>query len=666
MPAEVRIPCFFVPFFVTLAVATRALADALVELLVEYRKGRSIHSMQQMDCTDEDASRHYPQGVIDLIFSDSYLREKIKDTPRHEYTQVVSRERLAAASAAELPTDGAPPPRPDDLERIITNGRWCPFESKFHLSPSPPTAYFIVDKKAMCMRPRCSATDCSALEAGNGGEVPPVISLAPNDEDVEYARRKGNFERTHFKVICPKPFYVRENDDTGLPSHTTLDYLTAAQMLETYGAMLPPIIVCKKSRRKEDGVDGPGDEKRAKKEVSFVGAWMGDENARTFTRVECLPPPLPCPKDAFNVFKGFPAAALPQLYGPNLENGDPPYKAKAWPFLNHIRLMFPDEEVATFVVKWLAWIIQKPATPTQVLLVIQGPQGCGKNWVLERLMKCIIGNSYACMTESPERTLFNLFGECRRNKILVFIDDTNVGEIKMNTEKLMSLVTADTISYEIKCGPTITTVNCANYCIGTNKRHPIKASNEARREFIAHAAATGPLDINNKEENKNYFTDLYKLLDDPTFVRAVYDFLMSVDLIGVYLQKDKPHTSALHDIKGLSADPAYHFLAEKFTTQDDAKGGAHGHNGPALYGDYKEWFDRAGMKIERRLDAIIFYKMLKEIPGAEFKTNKETKNNGNRFQFSYEKLAGFLRQIGVLEEEEPPAPPPQHPVATHE
>ena len=195
-----------------------------------------------MDGSGEDAPP--PKEIMDLIFSDSYLRGKIKETARHEHTQVVGRERHAAAASAAADDaapddDGAPPLPLDDLERINTNGRWCPFGSKFHLPPLPPTAYFILDKKAMCMRPRCSAATCNALEAGDDGEEPPVISLAPTDEDVEYVRRKTDFERTHFKVICPKPFFVRENDDTGLPSHTMLDYLTGAQMLDSYGAMLP-------------------------------------------------------------------------------------------------------------------------------------------------------------------------------------------------------------------------------------------------------------------------------------------------------------------------------------------------------------------------------------------------------------------------------------------
>ena len=85
----------------------------------------------------------------------------------------------------------------------------------------------------------------------------------------------------------------------------------------------------------------------------------------------------------------FPAAAsLPEIYGPNLEDGEPPYEAEARSLRNRIRLMFSDEEVAIFVGRWLAWIIEKPATPTRVLLVIRGPhEGCGINGHLERLMK---------------------------------------------------------------------------------------------------------------------------------------------------------------------------------------------------------------------------------------------------------------------------------------
>jgi len=575
------------------------------------------------------AGDHAALEMKRYLLSDAFLLRQIREAQSTE-TQITQRRKAVPVEA--VPAEYA--------FEIMTTGRRCPFDPKVRHTGMPPTAYFCVDEENMRMFQRCSAPCCKLKRL----DEKLAVALVPDDLDVEWVRRKTEFELTHFKVICPSPFYVRLNSYVDSHGHNPYDVLNSRQLTETYANM--PKVMMKLSTKadvrtkKRKAETSDGDEEEAQP-CDFVEMWLKDENIRTYTRMDFMPPPRLCPPDIFNTFQGYRAQALPEV-----EDGP----AKAEPFRKHLRLMFPDKAVAAYVEKWLAWIIQKPGTPTQVFLIIKGPQGVGKNFILERLMKRIIGHAGFGMTEAPQRALFGEFGELRRNKFFVFIDDTNVGEVKMNTDKLSSLITGETILYEIKAGPTITTSNCTNFCLGTNKMFPIKASDEARREFVAQATATGPLDVRDKEASKAYFAHLHALLDDPQFIRAVYDHLMSIPLDGVCLQKDKPETPALHGIKALSADAVYHFLAEHFSTEVVAKAGRHG---PTLYIAYKCWYDESGMRPGQHHSNTYFYHMLHEVPGVVYKTSKQRSGNGNHFAFDFDKLQQFLRNKGAGDPHEP-------------
>ena len=119
----------------------------------------------------------YPEEVRRYLLSNKFMRKTIQGLPNHEDTQIV----------AGLD---------ENEDRIVTNGRWCPFAEGKHLPPLGPTAWFAFDSCAMCLHPRCAAPECSNEEVNEEDRVP----LIPTDAEVEYCRRKAVFEQTHFKV----------------------------------------------------------------------------------------------------------------------------------------------------------------------------------------------------------------------------------------------------------------------------------------------------------------------------------------------------------------------------------------------------------------------------------------------------------------------------------
>ena len=121
--------------------------------------------------------QQHPAEVQRFLQSDLFMRGKIQQLPHHEHTQIV-----AGLSRHE--------------GRIVTNGRWCPFIEARHMAPSPPTAWFQFDPATMRLGARCAAPSCHDMETSEED----CVQLAPTDEEVEYCRRKAEFEEDHFKV----------------------------------------------------------------------------------------------------------------------------------------------------------------------------------------------------------------------------------------------------------------------------------------------------------------------------------------------------------------------------------------------------------------------------------------------------------------------------------
>ena len=218
----------------------------------------------------------------------------------------------------------------------------------------------------------------------------------------------------------------------------------------------------------------------------------------------------------------FSAALLP---------GPAPTTAGAERFRKHLRLMFNNAEEATYIENWLAWIIQRPRVPTRVMLVIVGPCRSGKTWLLGHLMGNIMGPTYHSRTAAPEK---DLFGKDRRggDASLVFMDGSVNLNRRDNLMKLKIFISGEPLFNRTMYGPVIIKANCSNYCMATNDEGTIPIE-VAGRVFVAKATTIpegGPPDRNNEE--------LYALVDDPSFVRSVFDFLMSVDLTTVNLLRD--------------------------------------------------------------------------------------------------------------------------------
>ena len=145
------------------------------------------------------------------------------------------------------------------------------------------------------------------------------------------------------------------------------------------------------------------DPQKPDKKVSLAKLWLLWEDRPSYTEETfCLENNDP---RKFNVFGGLAVTREMAEKHP----GDPEMEEK---IKNFIRVQWcgGDEELFDFVLKWLAWMIQKPTEKVETALVLRGLEGTGKGMILQHIRK-ILGLRYF----SHPSDLSSIFGEFNSN-----------------------------------------------------------------------------------------------------------------------------------------------------------------------------------------------------------------------------------------------------------
>ena len=123
-----------------------------------------------------------------------------------------------------------------------------------------------------------------------------------------------------------------------------------------------------------------------------------------------------------------------------------------------------NQEKKEFVLNWFANIIQHPESRNKTCLQIVSVQGIGKN-IISNAICDYIGKTYSL----PNLDINNILGNYNgviENKLFVCINEVNTAD--KDNEKMKSIITEDTINFNVKYGGQYVGENLANYLIYTN------------------------------------------------------------------------------------------------------------------------------------------------------------------------------------------------------
>ena len=187
-------------------------------------------------------------------------------------------------------------------------------------------------------------------------------------------------------------------------------------------------------------------------------------------------------------------------------------------FDNHIKeiLCGGDEKLYTFVLDWVADILQDPMEPKGTAIVMHGKEGTGKGTFCEMVGRLVGKAHYKHVTN--DRHLTGNFNYHLMDGLLVFADEVVYGGSRSTAGILKSMVTEKQLVCERKGVDSFMYDNRARLVVASNEDWFIPAGPESRRWLV--------LEVSDKYANKrSYFDALYEQMESGGYGAMMFDLM---------------------------------------------------------------------------------------------------------------------------------------------
>jgi len=338
-----------------------------------------------------------------------------------------------------------------------------------------------------------------------------------------YERIKTEFEKNIIK-INDDTLYIELNDDRDIHKPEVFYIKKEHQLVHKYKDDDRFIYI-------ENLKDKKGQFIKLKVNITdhLHSKWWYDANKRKVDR--CIFQPFKLDKKLekkyFNMFQGLRVQHLPI-------NKD---YVRIQRILNHIKIVIcnNDEKSYKWFLNYLSGILK--GLKTNVMVMIRGMEGCGKNLLLNAIAYGLIGADYSIATSSPEKQFFGNFNSLLQNRIFTIINEGTHG-LRSCMDNIKDLITEDRINIEKKGIDAISLRNYNNFIGDTNNWNILNISPNDRRFVFFNCN-------NQYVGDDDYFTPLANDLEDVVVLSAFYHYLIDeIDCPENFdFQKTRPKTS---------------------------------------------------------------------------------------------------------------------------
>lgn len=423
------------------------------------------------------------------------------------------------------------------------------------------------------------------------------IEYAP----LSYESIKSLIEQNHFFIEEPKPMYVRIKD-------TSLLYYKPMEMYELLKSYNYKTLV------KDKEVD-----------ISFYTTWSKDNSKRCYKRIGLYPDSSKCPIDEFNGFFPCRASKLPM----NMN------KVDIKPILDHIAVLGNyDEKVIDFIIMGFAQMVQRPGDLPGILQLFYADEGAGKDLIIAWIGSKILGDHQYAFIGNIEN-LFNNFNAELNGKVLIHCDEV-IKVSPKEAEMLKRMITSGRARLEKKGVDAELIKAWARLYLTTNHRDALNITVTDRRMFPVSSS-------NCKTKNMEYFSNLGKILEDDTVVRAFYDYLMTVD-ISMYNHLKRPDTQLYKDMKASSMDKVLLWILH---SEDDVF--SEKKSATEWLCQYNMWAD---MNKERKHNITSLGVAMKTLVNRNIGITHKKPNNRSEYEIKREEVIEYLKREGLYEADE--------------
>jgi Family of unknown function (DUF5906) len=276
-----------------------------------------------------------------------------------------------------------------------------------------------------------------------------------------------------------------------------------------------------------------------------------------------------------------------------------------------------DQVCYEYVVRWCAFLVQRPEVPAEVVLVFRGRKGRGKGTFCRALVE-LAGKHGHQIANSQH--FVGRFNEHLMDCIVLFVDEGFWAGDKRAEGVLKNLVTERTLTFEPKGMPVVRGPNLLHIVMASNEDWVVPATEDERRFAVFDACEAAYQAL-----SAEFWEELNVQMDQGGREAMLHE-LLHMQLGDWHPRKSVPRTKALLDqkVESLRQDPLkfwWHTVLERgsitYVTED---GGWD--NGPVLVGSEGKG---------RLLEAL----------------NGTAHTLGRRSEYTKKKLASFLKQVGI-------------------
>jgi hypothetical protein len=253
--------------------------------------------------------------------------------------------------------------------------------------------------------------------------------------------------------------------------------------------------------------------------------WLEHPQRRQYNTMRFMP--MIEKEGVYNLWRGFAYESIP---------GDCSY------YLEHLKanICKGNLEYYDYLIKWMARLVQEPATTGEVAIVLRGGKGTGKGW-FARTIGRLFGRHF--MHIANAKHLIGNFNSHLQDCVLLFADEAFFAGDKSHESVLKMLISEDILPIEKKGYDLEASPNFVHLIMASNDPHVIRATGDERRYFV--------LDVGEgKKQDADFFGKMNDQLEGGGYDALLY-LLQSIDISEFQVRKI-PQTDALQEQKLLS------------------------------------------------------------------------------------------------------------------
>jgi len=305
-------------------------------------------------------------------------------------------------------------------------------------------------------------------------------------------------------------------------------------------------------------------------------------------------------KDAYNLWRGF---ACDSLRGDGHQL-----------YLKHIKdnLCSGNLEHYTYLIGWMARMVQKLDSPGEVAVVLRGARGTGKTFFAD-VLSDLLGRH--AITVSDPKHLVGSFNSHLRDVVFLFGDEAFFAGDKKHESVLKTLVTGKHLVVEGKGVDAEDAPNFVHLLLASNGDWVVPAGLDERRFFVIESGTA-------QKQNHAYFKKIKNSLDTGGLENLLY-FLLTYN-ISEFEVRNVPQTAALQEQKIMSMTPEQQWLFERVwegSILSRGQGWTQEVMKNAVYADYIDDMKQQGRNF--RMSKVTFGKFLnRSFPEGQLKASQ--------------------------------------------